>query len=340
MKRLFALLLVLAAVLCGCASPAPAPTQPESTVDWQRQSQYEILVFDLNCLLAGEDVWQDGVKLTRTDALEYLYNGFVELRGYRDSDDYAARFHIVPDVLLYTRYTLTDAAGNQETGIETVYHYDPEGNLVRVENPDMTLSPLGDLWGDIELRYSEEGLPMLRLTYTEEDTQATVESYMIDNRLAGHTITTADGMEATVTYSYNEDGTVASWVRETGSSRYTCTFTYDEQGNLTRENFQRYYFYTEGDRDLELRVTREYTLDERGFPVAMKQYTYWDYNEYRRVFYDGQINAYTYTCDRVGNVVAYTITYGQLIDNNVKTDPPYVTKAVEKVYGDYYFYQE
>lgn len=339
MKKLI-VLFILAAVLCGCASPAPAPAVPEATEDLQRQSQYELLVFDLNCLLSGDDVWLDGEKLTRTDALEYLYNGFVALRGYRDSDTYAARFKIVPDVLLYTRYTLTDAAGSEETGIETVYHYDPQGNLIRVEDPDMTLSPLGDLWGDIELSWDEDDLPTLRLTYAEEDTQATVESYMIDNRLAGHTITTIHGDEAVVTYTYNDSGTVASWVRETASSRYTCTFTYDDSGNLTRENFQRYYFYTEGDRDLELRVTREYTLDERGFPAAMKQYSYWDYNEYRRVFYDGQINTYTYTCDRAGNVVAYTIQYGQLIDNNLRTDPPYVTKTVEKVYGDYYFYQE
>ena len=109
---------------------------------------------------------------------------------------------------------------------------------------------------------------------------------------------------------------------------------------LKSSDRQNRTYYTEGDRDLEARVTREYVLDERGFPAAMKSYSYWDYNEYRRVFYDGQINAYTFTCDKVGNVVAYTVTYGQLIDNNTKTDPPYVTRTVEKVYGDYYFYQE
>lgn len=340
MKRLIVLLLILAALLCACASPAPAPLQPEPTEDLWRQSQYEMLVFDLNCLLSGEELWRDGEKMTRTEALEYLYNGFVALRGYRDSDTYAQRFHMVPDVLLYTRYTLTDAAGTEETGIGTVYHYDPAGTLVRVEAPDMTLSPLGELWGDVYLSYDEGELSGLRMSYTGDDTQAEATMEYVNNRLAGHTITTIDGSEEIVTYTYNDSGTLESWVRETASSRYSCAFTYDENGNLIRENFLRHYFYTEGDRDLEARVTREYVLDERGFPAAMKSYSYWDYNEYRRVFYDGQINTYTFTCDKVGNVVAYTVTYGQLIDNNTKTDPPYVTRTVEKVYGDYYFYQE
>lgn len=340
MKKLMIPLLILAALLCACTSPAPVPAQPEPTEDLQRQSRYELLLFDLNTLLAGDDVWRDGEKLTRTEALEYLYNGFVELRGYRDSDAYAARFHMVPDVLLYTRYTRTDADGNAESGIGTLYHYGTDGTLVRVENPDMKLSPLGELWGDAYLSYDGDELSALRFSYDGEDTQAEVTMEYVDNHLAGHTVTTNDGLDAAVSYFYNADGTLESWVRETAFSRYSCACTYDEQGRLIRENFLRHYYYTEGDRDLEARVTREYVVDERGFPASMKEYSYWDYNEYRRVFYDGQINAYTFTCDRVGNVVAYTVTYGQLIDNNVKTDPPFVTETVENVYGDYYYYSE
>ena len=275
-----------------------------------------------------------------------FYPVFAELGDYKDSEEYLARFTVLPDMPLSVDYVSTDNLGNEGSTATSTYRYDRNGNLqyyfYRMNNDQLTTQlTLGYRHRDLHYVYDDQGnLSKLEFGYfytDSSDLQAVVTfTWEGGKPVSSHTQLDTGGTYDT-TYVFDEAGRISEiTLDDSPYNTYVTTYTYDDNGNLTQKVTIRYY----SSGSLADRHTWTYTLDDNGHPVRMTYLYEYSYDSGRDVFYHTQEDVHEYTCDSQGRILTDTVTYGQIhYSNGDVTNPVSVSTIYTYTYGDYYFFQ-
>lgn len=294
-----------------------------------KQETYDRLCRELETLeehLAnGWDYWysylpegsEEYVSLYGSEAYLQLRQELLNLDGYKDSQELAARFTVVEDVLLSVTRTYTDALGNEHQDTMAHYAYNAQGQICSGPAPE-EVSYLAYLitpsW-----EYDDNG----RLVCLKEVSGDTVEAVLnIFYNADGTTDRTEYKNASGGTYSYQyvyEDGRLVQRNRTDGYDTYIQTYTYNDAGQLIKteeQNAQQNSWYYVD--------TAIYTYDAAG-NVASKRESEFE-------FVDGVLDSenyirqYTYTYDDDGNLLTA-----------LETDQGSLNAAGEQTETDLYF---
>ena len=309
---------------------------------------YENTLYALERYQSGSGYYVEELEeaLDGNDLLAYIYDQFFQLGDYKDSEEYLARFTVLPDMPLSVDYVSTDNLGNEGSTATSTYRYDRNGNLqyyfYRMNNDQLTTQlTLGYRHRDLHYVYDDQGnLSKLEFGYfytDSSDLQAVVTfTWEGGKPVSSHTQLDTGGTYDT-TYVFDEAGRISEiTLDDSPYNTYVTTYTYDDNGNLTQKVTIRYY----SSGSLADRHTWTYTLDDNGHPVRMTYLYEYSYDSGRDVFYHTQEDVHEYTCDSQGRILTDTVTYGQIhYSNGDVTNPVSVSTIYTYTYGDYYFFQ-
>ena len=321
MKRLC--LIALALLLClGLASCTG------------RSSTYRSTVKELEGL-SPSYYWNDtNVKEQNAKAKE-LYDHLLSLDGYKNSAEYLARFTVIPDALLLTTTSQTDAFGQTSEYSRTNVHlYSSYGE--RVDACEL-FELIGASWDSYEH-------PLACLSYEYEyDKDGAIKSIAFrsevvnkilckttlerDNRgnIISATTLTASGEKKTSTYTYTEQNLLFSAkIYRFRVTDHTINlfesdipafyhYVYDQDGRLIetafdgKSSWRIHYEYDENGRLIEAGDTR-YEYDAQG--VLLREITSGEQKEYT-YHEDGKIATVTTTAAD-GKTYTETHHYGTL----------------------------
>ena len=297
------------------------PTYWDSECDWNRENALALF----SCL---EDVpiREDETKYDASDPAEERYPFEYSEFGYD------IQGHL-------TRRTNTNF-------IWSLIDYDPADNL---DNACLIYDENGVLTDIDEARYLVESRGWLRNAIYDEA-----------GRLTGFNWE-SEGKTAKIEYLYDDQGRIiqTSSPAYPGAVDYTVvTYTYDEQGNMVREE-RRFHNAALGSTDdgilLRWLTATEYTYDENGVLLAgeltervwnngpyydqqTKQYEYGYYLQYER------IDCYTFEHDASGRLKSILIANGDTYymggeyGGYISAEAPYEYRLIEVIYGQYWFF--
>ena len=280
-----------------------------------------------------------------------------------DCDAVLARFVKVEDVkLTYTR-TTTDFLGNvSNPWEETVWDYFADGTIRRVGNEfnschfaieglDMRTSVFDYHGYNDNLREYDTDGRLTKIsyydTYQRNATVALVRlfTYDAEGKLTTQTAK-ANNNERVYHYAYDAQGRIAEVEMTYDGGLHTRTYetlyTYDADGNLTKEELTTYNNRSE-ERHIVNRYIMEYVYDASGKLVS-GTYTEqnWNYNIAQGNFLNIQrVDQCTFELDAQGRVVKETVIPGSYLwakDNTQQFPASYAQIVYETVYGDYYVY--
>lgn len=309
---------------------------------------YENTLYALERYQSGSNYYVEALEksLDGNDLLAYIYDQFVQLGDYKDSEEYLARFTVLPDVQLSVDYVSTDNLGNQGSVATSTYRYDRDGNptyyFYRMNDDHLTTQlTLGYRNHDMHCVYDEQGnLSQLEFGYfyTDSSTLYAVTTFTWEDGKPVSSTTQIDtGGTYDTTYVFDEAGRISEiTLDDSPYNTYVTTFTYDENGNLTQKTSIRYH----SSGSLADRHTWTYTLDDNSHPVRMTYSYEYSYDSGLDAFYHTQEDIHEYTCDSQGRILTDTVTYGQIYYRNGDvTNPISVSTVYTYTYGDYYFFE-
>lgn len=302
---------------------------------------------------------------------EYTGTNYISYNNEAIDWDYnavLARFSSLQDVLLKEVHTTLDNMENvSESWQSPIWYYNVDGSVLRIEYQtyafELTESTPWNLSGDQDVTYDDAGKP-IKIKYMSGDSVNYIVDITYDdagNKIGEH-IKQNEG-ELDITYEYDSQNRLVKieLPYNIGSSTLiTYTYTYDDAGNMVKEEKVRHYidtWYDTGDDIVEYKYIREFTYDGNGALVS-GTYKYEDWNYNTDYHYDvnpsyytinqyverEKLDQYSFTTDDQGRPLTMTITYGDEVyvhgDNagKVYDEPDYVSKTVEFIYGDYWFY--
>ena len=253
-----------------------------------------------------------------------------------------AGFSKLENVLLKYVVSKTDNLDNVSTFNAGIRMYNEQGQVVRITNSldeiALFLSPDHRwAWGiPLNIAYSEDG-KVSKLTTGYGDTVDSLGIPVYDD--AGNIIAVDmknNNGSWQDTYTYDDQGRVASYSRPYYShmldaERFrTYTYTYNEKGDLL-QTVEKYY------NGFNYEIITTYIYDEAGKLTGIS------WSETRSTSYQShtstQDSRVETVYDEQGRIIQFTYYPGDVTDSDgdVQT-PSYVSKVIDVIYGDYYFY--
>ena len=295
MKKIISLVLcvVLLSAIClssvSCNLSAfykPEETTPEVTTPTQNNQEQPVQ--DQNAL-----DYNQALALLEKGDYEGALALFEKLDGYKDSAEYLSKFYYMPihfELKLTGKTGSIDVVYNSNnlpekdmiTRNETDKYvcdfvYDENGNILKqIMNKDGGVSTYEFIYG------SAHGFPDIAINTPHNGPQATHEFTRNEQGQLIREVYTSEGVVAYdynpfydekgnvireeyresdpphiihISYEYNENDQVIKKIRDFGSGYIIFEYTYDEQGNVTKE----VYTYNDGHQ-----IIYEYTYDEFG----------------------------------------------------------------------------
>ena len=275
MKKVLSLLLALSICLplCACGgannhddsnhneSSNPVDnTEPQNTTEHGIvEDKYQAAIGRLQEYLSSgyfqdknvSDEWFSG-----NAALNYLYESFIALDGYKDSAEYVSRFTVMPDKLCYVVEIATDNSGNIRKSIDYEYTYNKDGTIIILQGTKANEDILG---GPYPYRYFYE--------YNEDGSISKITAKVGD-----------DMIDATITPQYDSSGNMVYRHVQWNNHEETHTFSYDSNGNCIASQvggYQSEYTYDISGKLLQEKRTilnktiiTTYTYDQNGRILA------------------------------------------------------------------------
>ena len=249
-------------------------------------------------------------------ALEYLYKEFEACGDYEESEEILSRFTVLPDMLTSITNTRTDNLGNMTqsayndyyidefgriTFYDSKYSYDEKGSLTEYNNPIIKFLGIAHYryeyayeydedgkitkvmairWGAIEIiatpEYDANGNIVKATTQTNEDTYTNIYTYDAQNRLISAEKATMDSYgyffyPTSYTYTYDDNGNLTEenylyTDKNECEYKYKIAYAYNEKGSHTEVNYSG---RTKWSDDYEGKIT--YAYDENGYLTEMKE---------------------------------------------------------------------
>lgn len=281
-----------------------------------------------------------------------------------DYNAYLAKFSHLENVLLKEEHTTLDNMENveeQESYNEPYWQYNVDGTVSFVGNSsyafEMTKSNPFNLYGTQQVTYDDAGKPT-KIKYMSGDTVQYLVEITYDangNKINEHV--KQNSGELDITYEYDDQNRLVKIELPTyvdSDTIITYTYTYDDNGNVAKEVMEQHYYYEYYDAEITNNKTiRTFKYDENGNLISgTKKYENWGYNTnwdsgkytVEKYIYQETLDQYTFTTDADGKLATVKITYGNTYsvrgDNSgeVISSPSYVSRTIEFVYGDYWFY--
>jgi len=264
--------------------------------------------------------WND-TSYENNEARKQLYTMMTELSGFRDVDDYLARFMILPDVLTKYERVTVDMLDREDRRNWFGMEYNTDGSIYSV-------------WDD-QYEYTFEHYGM----YTD---YRVYPVYDASGKLTKVTVGTGDNISGVGTPTFDDNGNLATMHTQWGTSEDLTTFTYDDQGRVVEITFEdgewvsdcAVYTYTYNDDGTLAQRVR--SRDE-GYYITTVDYIYENgvlterVSSYKTRHMDApEITRYVYTNDTQGRPVSAEITRDPAGD--------YVSEKFEYTYNDVYFF--
>lgn len=222
------------------------------------------------------DAYGQTVSKTLSDrgTANYYYNSLGNLLYGEDSVGGRNTYHQYDDDGNYLGIKVTTTADNVNDNVvfSSVNNVDEEGRIIK------NILTANGFTSNIWYNYDENGLctssdlsSTRKINYTYDDQQ----------RLIGRTLTTGTPVEET--YSYTEDGVIASRTVTYGTNQETLSYTYDDNYNITEISkngvLTQSYVYDEDNQlvrenNLDLNKTVTYTYDGYGNILSKNEYAY------------------------------------------------------------------
>lgn len=290
------------------------------------------------------------------------YSGYNNEGVNWDYNAILANFSSLQDVLLKEVHTTLDHMENVSTGYSNpTWDYNPDGSVLKTANAsyafELTESNPRNLYGTQDVTYDDAGKPV-KIKYMDGDSVRYIVDITYDandNKIGEH-IKSNDG-ELDITYEYNSNNDLVKIEHPNGidsSTTVTYTYTYDDAGNMVKEVKEYHSYYESYETEVtSQKEIREFAYDANGALVSgsYKSENWSCTSEYNgskwvlsQYIYAEGLDQYSFTTDDQGRPLTMTITYGDMIyvhgDNagKVYDDADYVSRTVEFVYGDYWFY--
>lgn len=257
-------------------------------------------------------------RMTDNKARAYLFEQLTQLADYKDCGEYLARFVTIPSMLTKVVERKTDQLGNvREDRLES-YGYDAQGSIV-----SLLAESLAEQYG----------------IYTDYDT--VYLTYDAAGKVSGATIGSGNNVSGVCVPTYDETGKLVSMHVQRSNGQYTSTFTYDDQGRLSRVDIPKgiygnamFYEYTYDDNGVLVKKVKDW---HNGYYSLTSEYTYQNgvvseiAQTYTQRYSSGYTNHYAYTYDAQGRPVsaAYTTT---------NSNYTYVSTEIVYLYEDLYFF--
>jgi len=262
-----------------------------------------------------------------------------------DRQTLLGRFSVTEDTLLsYHRTSYTDNLGNvtEDDSYGTYWHYDENGEVLRIENEKF-------LWGvfahapedyTFRMEYNEEGQPVCKRYYSSDGQIYYMVIYNYENDRVVSEEHRYNTSSEYFYYSYDEAGRLSQILWDT-YDRYTLDYAYDDNGNLVKETYSiQTLNYSRTEYYLLEQSVREYTYDQNGKRVG-GSFSEIDYgiNGIDEIL-SGEL---TFTYDNQGRILSETREYGPRIirpgEDNEKTQAyKFSSETFGYTYGDYIRY--
>ena len=202
-------------------------TTEDTSENEELEEKYNWVIERLNAYEKEGYFSHDDMKVMEDDAFLYLYNKLKELGGYKDCEDYIAKFIIVPNALVRVIRETTDNFGQTKTEIDEQYYYNENGKCAELD----------DFFKLIDFRGTPNLDPVL---YDYE--------YSEDNHISGIRIYSSANLTIfKIKFEYDANGNIVKAIVQTGDSEYTNTYTYNEKNQLLTADIARFPYITFGD---------------------------------------------------------------------------------------------
>lgn len=255
---------------------------------------------------------------------------FEQLGSYKDSEKYLENFYYMPTKI---GFNLIDRAGS----IDVLYN--------GMNLPLKEISHREDMERTTEFEYDENGNIVKQIAIINGEVSTYTYVYNEIGLYDYAHYVGADGSECTYDYTYNEKGyRITETYSDSYENSYVCSFTYDDNGNLTR------MAYEVGDEVHSLDIT--YTFDEKdnltkkvcNYSDGVEEILEYTYDEKGReikcVFeaYDDSVSTFDYTYDDNGNLIKTVCTDSDGVRQSADYDYKllYLPKGFTE--GSYYFF--
>lgn len=270
-------------------APTEAPVLDEAAL---QQLRYDAAIEGLGSYLTDGSCKKANSKslLYGEAAAKYLHKEFLELGDYLDSAEIASHFGFIPTKLTQIDLCTEDNLGNKKENRWCSYTYDSQGRIQKTDSMDVMLQ-YGYLdhvgFDDFQMEYDDSGM-LTSIIVTQP----------------------GDTIVAKILPVFNEAGQLVETQITTNHDTYTCSFSYDENGNCV--SGQRYEAMYEFVQDVSYTYDAENRLVQR----------YYRHDLFGNVI----INNYVY--DESGRLVSATETNGS------KSDPTAVYLLTYTYYYD------
>ena len=248
-------------------------------------------------------------------------------------------------VLLGVTCEAADAVGNVKQIPVLQYTYDGEGNRIgtnRIGHDDPSVhleddiitgvyTDLFDQTGAYAAVYEDGNVRYLDSTVGRNDWRDADIEILVENFWRGDgqkertEITTAQGGQAEIVYTYEGDLLVKAELRDISAKRNwdkEVSYTY-ENGRVVRSLYTR--FNSNGQRVWEVETV--FTYDAQGHLESAVRHKYECWYDTR--YYDTEIT-YTFTCDEEGRILSETMVYGDTYDVHVGPSKHYAAAVVKE----------
>lgn len=263
-----------------------------------------------------------------------------------NAQDYLQHFVTYENILLSVNTQRTDYVGNVKEGGGLAYllvdgvlyeDYKRQNTLEKIDNKYLLVDDY------LPTEYYNEDGTLAKVEYRNKDyikygiKAVRVPQYENGLRVKD-IITTDSGYTCEVNYSYDDQGRRT----QIKFGQVQWDFSYDENGNQVKQ--VRTGFSND---DVANEKIYEYTYNDQGSLVS-GSLTVNEYIGYagRRELSTQQIDTYTYTCDDQGNILGYTVDYGDTMNmyrqnaGKVYSKADYTTGTATYTYGDVVIFQK
>jgi len=239
--------------------------------------------YEDSAALAQEALYRKGQELIETGAYEEARALFASLTGYRDSAKIASHFR---ERLLREELSYSEEVGGP---LVTEYRYDDKGRLAEKVV----------LYSAYEKRQDAVSV----YTHNEDGSYSVTEG-QVERRYDKYGSYLGQGALTSYTYEYSfyPDGSVQYFIASDASSGdYRSSASYDEHGNLVREELEDGSSRTVRNEYKDDRLVKQESYDDSG---ALLDRTSFDYNE------QGRLKRKSFLTPGASTAVSTSYTYG------------------------------